>query len=127
VPMVGAIRQATRAGAGSDFAWMTPAPGIRGESFVAVPEAPGGRIHLVNPSDTDATVTLVSTSGGAEEEISLPVGGDAVVEVDADSVYSLTSDEMIHAAVIFAAGDNALAGWPVWAGAAAQEPIIVYP
>lgn len=127
VPMVGAIRQATRAGAGSDFAWMTQAPGIRGESFVAVPQAPGARLHLVNPGGSDATVTLVSTSGGADEEISLAAGGDAVVKVEANSVYSLTSDETIHTAVVFAGGDNALAGWPVWAGAAAQEPITVYP
>jgi hypothetical protein len=41
-------------------------------------------------------------------------------------VYSLTADQPIRAAVVLA-GDDALAGWPVWPGAAAQEPITVYP
>ena len=127
-PMVGAVRQTTRAGAGSDFAWMTPAPGIHGETLVAIPDAPGARLHLVNAGDAAAKVVLATASGsGAAQEISVPAGGDTVVEIDADAVYALDSDEMISAAVLFAAGDNALAGWPVWAGAAAQDPITVYP
>ncbi|WP_417508322.1 DUF5719 family protein [Microbacterium sp.] len=127
-PMAGAIRQAARAGAGSDFAWMTPAPDIHGETYVAIPGAAGSRVHLVNSGTADATVVLAPASDtDSGEEISIPAGGDALVEVDADSVYSLASDETIHAAVILAAADNALAGWPVWAGAAAQEPVTVYP
>lgn len=127
-PMVGAVRQATRSGAGSDFAWMTPAPDLHGNTFVAVPDAPGSRIHLVNSGDADATVVLAPASDAdAGEEITVPAGGDIVIEANADSVYSLTSDETVRAAVILAANDNALAGWPVWSGAAAQEPITVYP
>lgn len=127
-PVVGAVRQSTRAGAGSDFAWMTPAPELREETYAAIPDAPGSRIHLVNSGDSDATVVLAPASEAeGAEEISIPAGGDVVVEVDAGSVYSLASDETIHAALMLAAGDNALAGWPVWAGAAAQEPITVYP
>ncbi|MGO2745876.1 DUF5719 family protein [Microbacterium sp.] len=126
-PVVSAIRQMTRAGSGSDFSWMTPAPDIRGEVLIAVPAGPAPRIHLVNSAGTDATVSLAPASGDAEaQEITVPAGSDVVVDVDPDTVYSLASDEPIHAAVMLS-GTDALAGWPVWPGAAAQEPITVYP
>ncbi len=125
-PVVGAVRQTTGPGAGSDFAWMTPAPEIRGEVLVAVPGGAKAKIHLVNPGDADATVSLAPTTGGAGQEIDVPAGEDVVVDADPQTTYSLTADEAVHVAVALS-GTNALAGWPVWAGQAAQEPIIVYP
>lgn len=125
-PIVGAVRQTTRTGPGSDFAWMTPAPEIFREILVAIPAGPGPRIHLVNDGDADAAVSLVPSSGGDAEEITVPARGDAVVDVSADTVYALTSDQAVHAAVMLS-GTDALAGWPLWPGAAAQAPIIVYP
>lgn len=125
-PIVGAVRQTTRTGAGSDFAWMTPAPEILGEILAAIPAGPDPRIHLVNDGDTDAAVSLTPTSGDDGEEITVPAGGDLVVDVSADTVYALTADQPVHAAVMLS-GTDALAGWPLWPGAAAQEPIIVYP
>lgn len=125
-PLVAAIRQTTRTGAGSDFAWMTPSPGIRGEVLAAVPEGPDPRLHLVNQGTTDAAVTLATASGGDAEQIVVPAGGDIVIDVTADAVYSLRAEETVHAAIILTATD-AIAGWPLWPGAAAQQPIIVYP
>lgn len=130
-PVVGAVRQTTHAGVGGDFAWMTPAPEIRGEVLVAVPAGAAPRIHLVNSGDADATVSLAPTTGGAgqettEQEVNVPAGGDAIVEASSATTYSLIADEAVHVAVTLSATD-ALAGWPVWTGQAAQEPIIVYP
>lgn len=125
-PVIGAVRQMTGPGAGSDFAWMTPAPAIRGEVLVAVPSGAAAEIHLVNPGDTEATVSLAPTTGGAGQEISVPAGGDVVVDADPATTYSLAADEAVHVAVALS-GTDALAGWPVWNGQAAQEPIIVYP
>jgi len=124
--VTGAIRQSTGAGAGSDFAWMTPSPDLRGEVYVAIPDGPDPRIHLVNSSDSAASVALTPVSGGDGEELSIPAGGDAVIDAEPGTVYSLASDEAVHASVMIS-GADALAGWPVWPGAAAQEPITVYP
>lgn len=125
-PVVGAIRQTTGAGAGSDFAWMTPAPEIRSEVLVAVPTGASPRMHLVNTGDADATVSLAPTTGGAGQEITVPAGGDIAFDADEATTYSLDTDEPVHVAVTLS-GTDALAGWPVWTGQAAQDPITVYP
>lgn len=125
-PVVGAVRQTTGAGAGSDFAWMTPAPEIRSDVLVAVPEGPDARIHLVNPGDAEATISLAPTTGGAAEDITVPAGGDVVFDADTAATYALSTDEPVHVAVALS-GTDALAGWPVWTAQAAQEPITVYP
>ncbi|WP_194422107.1 DUF5719 family protein [Microbacterium abyssi] len=125
-PLVGAVRQTTRIGPGSDFAWTTAAEGIRGEILVAVPEGPRPRIHLVNTQDADATVTLAPAGGGDGEEIFVPAHGDALADVSADTAYSLSTDQQVQAALTLS-GTDELAGWALSPGAAAQAPIIVYP
>lgn len=125
-PLVGAVRQTSRVGPGSDFAWTPAAEGIRGEILVAVPNGPRPRLHLVNTQDEDATVTLAPADGGDGEEIFVPAHGDAVADVSDDTVYSLATDQQIQAAVTLT-GKDELAGWPLSPGAAAQPPIIVYP
>lgn len=125
-PVVGAAWQTTRIGAGSDFSWMTPAPEISGEVFVAVPKGPEPRLHLVNTGDAEANVSLAPTSGGTAEEIAVPAGESVVVDLKADQTYAMSTAAPVHSAVMMS-GTDALAGWPVWTGAAAQEPITVYP
>ena len=125
-PIVGATWQVARIGAGSDFSWMTPAPELNGDVLIAVPKGPNPRLHLVNSADADTNVTLTSTGGGAAEEIAVPAGGSALVEMNADQTYTMSTGAPVHAAVVLA-GTDALAGWPVWPSAAAQEPITVYP
>ncbi|WP_460800557.1 DUF5719 family protein [Microbacterium sp. GXF6406] len=124
--ITGAIRQTTRVGVGSDFAWMTPAPVIAGETLIAVPEGPDPRIHLVNPTAEDISASLAPTNGAAAEEIIVPGGGSVVVDVADERVYALAGDGTLHAAVIMS-GTDAIAGWPVWPAASAQDPITVYP
>ncbi|WP_300268645.1 DUF5719 family protein [Microbacterium sp.] len=124
--VVGATWQTNRIGAGSDFTWMTPAPEIAEQVMIAVPRGPGARIHLVNTQDADANVTLTPTAGGEERTVTVPAGGSELVEARADTTYTLTTDAPLHAAVVLA-GTDALAGWPIWPSAAAQQPIAVYP
>ncbi len=125
-PVVGATRQTTRIGPGSDFSWMTPAPAISEEVMLAVPKGPGTRLHLVNTQDEDVNVTLAPTTGGAERTASVPAAGSVVVDVSAGTTYTLATDAPLHVAILMA-GTDALAGWPIWPSAAAQEQIIVYP
>lgn len=125
-PLVGAVRQVTGIGAGADFAWMTPAPELSSEVLIAVPNGPRPRIHLVNSGDAAVSATLTPTAGGAAEEIAIPAGGTAAVDVSEGSTYSLTMDAPVHAAITMA-GTNAIAGWPIWSGAAAADAVTVYP
>lgn len=125
-PVVGATWQTTRIGPGSDFSWMTPAPAITEEVMVAVPKGPGARVHLVAPQTANANVTLTPTTGGAEEAITVPAGSSVIVDVTAGTTYTLSTDAPVHAAVVLA-GTDALAGWPLWPNAAAQDRITVYP
>lgn len=125
-PVVGAVRQITGIGVGADFSWMTPAPELSGDVLVAVPEGPRPRIHLVNSADTQAAVTLTPTAGGAAEEIAVPAGGSVAVDVTEDATYSISTDTPLHAAIVLA-GPNAMAGWPIWPGAATQDAVTVYP
>lgn len=125
-PVVGGIRQISGIGAGADFAWMTPAPDLSGDVLVAVPDGPAPRMHLVNSADTEAAVTLTPTDGGEAQDVTVPAGGSIVQDVLAGTTYSLTTDAPMHAAILMA-GTDAMAGWPIWPGAAAQDPITVYP
>ena len=125
-PVVGAVRQVTGIGPGADFAWMTPAPELSSEVLVAVPNGPRPRIHLVNAGDAEASAVLTPAAGGAAQEITIPAGGSGAVDVSQGTVYSLTMDAPLHAAVTMA-GTDAMAGWPIWSGAAAAEAVTVYP
>lgn len=125
-PIVGAVRQITGIGAGADFSWMTPAPELSSEVVFAVPAGPDPRIHLVNSAATEAAVTLAPTAGGEGEDITVPAGGAVLVDVSEDTTYSLASDIPLHAAVTLA-GEDEMAGWPIWPGAAAQDAVTVYP
>lgn len=125
-PVVGAVRQVTGIGAGADFSWMTPAPQLSGEVLIAVPDGPHPRIHLVNAGDSAVSATLTPSAGGAAQEIAVPAGGTADIDVSQGSTYSLTTDAPVHAAITMA-GTNQIAGWPIWSGTAAADPVTVYP
>jgi len=125
-PVVGAVRQVTGIGPGADFAWMTPAPELSGDIVFAVPEGPRPRLHLVNSADVDAAVTLAPAAGGEGEQLTVPAHGSLVVDVAQDAAYSLATDAPVHAAVAMA-GTDAMAGWPIWPGAAAEDAVTVYP
>lgn len=126
VPVVGAVRQVSGIGAGADFAWMTPAPQLSSEVLIAVPNGPRPQIHLVNSGDSAVSATLAPTAGGAAQEIAVPAGGTAAIDLSQGSTYSLTMDAPVHAAITMA-GTNQIAGWPIWSGAAAADPVTVYP
>ncbi|MFT4157047.1 MAG: DUF5719 family protein [Microbacterium sp.] len=111
---------------GSDFAWLMPAPDIADEVLVAVPSGPTATLFLVNDGGTDATVVLSTTSGGDERTITVPAGSSASAVVDPKTVYSMNPTGPVHAAIAMT-GTGAIAGWPVWSGAGAQQNITVYP
>lgn len=126
-PIVGAVWQTTGLAAGTDFAWMTSAPTVEGELLAAVPAGPNPKLHLVNSGDAEGTVALAPTDGSAGDVVTVPAGGSVVVDVSAETTYSLTLDGSdLHAAVVLA-DVNQLAGWPLWPAASARDTITVYP
>ncbi len=125
-PVAAAVWQTTGLGEGADFAWYTPAPVLSAETLVAVPEGPDPRIMFVGTGAAAGQVVLEPLRGGAATRATVAANGTAVVSVDAGTVYRLTTEQPIRAAVTFAA-DGALAGFPVWAAESAAAEITVYP
>ncbi len=125
-PILAAVRQQDGIGLGTDFAWVLPAPEVDAEVLVAVPAGPAPKLHLAATPDADTSVVLEPLDGGDAQTITVPAGESVAVEVDPESVYTLRSSGVVHAAVTMNAV-GALAAWPVWPAAGAAESITVYP
>lgn len=126
VPVLAGVRVQDGFGPDSDFSWLTPSPEFDDEVLVAVPAGPAAQLVLANGGDEDATVEVQSLSGGDPQEVTVPAGSSAAVDVDERTVYSVSSSTPLQASVIMTAA-GALAGWPVWPSAGAQQSITVYP
>lgn len=124
-PVLSAVREQDGAGPETDFAWLTPAPEIQDEVLVAVPSGPSANIVVANVEETDAVVS-VGTLDGEPVQTTIEAGASATIPVDARTVYSMSSTSPVHATVTMTA-PGALAAWPVWPGASAQQSITVYP
>lgn len=126
VPVLSAVRQQEGAGPQDDFAWVLPAPEIDEEVFAAIPLGPAPRLVLVNGADTYTTVQVAPVTGGDPVEVSVAAGSSSSIEVRPRTVYSVTATGPIHASVTMTA-TGALAVWPLWPAAGAQQSITVYP
>lgn len=126
VAVLAAVREQDGGGPGSDFAWATPAPEFTDQVLVAVPAGPAAALYLTNDEGTDATVTIEATEGGDPEQVTVPAGTSLEVDVDPQTVYSLTTSSAVHAAVTMST-KGALASWPVWPPAGGENSIVVYP
>lgn len=125
-PVLAGVRQQDAAGPQNDFAWVMPAPELEDEVFVAVPSGPSPRVVLVNSEDADAIVQIAPATGGDTIEVTVPAGSSASVDVKPRTVYSMSASASVHASVTMSAA-GALAVWPVWPAAGAQQSITVYP
>lgn len=126
-PVLAAVRQQEGAGPDRDFAWATPSPELEGPVLVAVPAGPAARLILVNDdAAADVHVTLAAVDGGGEQAVSVPAGSSVAVDVQARTVYSLETSGSVRASLTMAAA-GALATWPVWPAAGAEQSITVYP
>ncbi|PKI92030.1 hypothetical protein CW368_04070 [Actinomycetales bacterium SN12] len=121
-PVVAAARQTSRADGREDFAWMLPAPPLTGTVPFTVPSGPSATLYLSNPEDSTVTVTL---EGVDERVVELRANGVEQVALQPGE-HLLRSDGAVRAAVGLL-GDAAIAGWPLWAPPATQQPIIVHP
>ncbi|HWI32496.1 MAG TPA: DUF5719 family protein [Microbacterium sp.] len=126
-PVVSAVWQASGFGAGSDYAWYTPSPGLGADTLIAAPSGPGARLVLVNAGSEPAAIA-VRRVGGAEQEVAVPAGGAADIPIESDAVYSVDPGGAAGiAAGLTYAGPGALGAVPVWPADAGAEPVLVYP
>ncbi|MGW8484241.1 DUF5719 family protein [Microbacterium sp. NPDC055903] len=125
VPLVGGLWQGTGTGGGTDFAWMTPSPVLEDDALFAVPSGPRPALHLLGDPESDAVVTLTRIDGSAQE-IRVAAGASELVDLRASSLYRISTDAPVRAAVTMA-GEGQLAGWPVSPGPGAQQVIGVVP
>ncbi|GAB3600955.1 DUF5719 family protein [Microbacterium tumbae] len=125
VPLVGGVWQSSGTGAGTDFAWMTPAAPLTADTLFAVPSGPEPRLHLIGDPQQEATVALTD-EGGTTREIAVAPGASALVDLPGPGVYRLSSDAAVTAAVTLSASGQ-LAGWPVAPGPSEQDSVTVLP
>ena len=126
VPVLAGVREQDGSGPQTDFAWLLPAPEFDSEVLVAVPDGPDPRLVLVNDEEQDAEVEIAEQGAGDPTTVTVPAGSSAAVDLDPRTVYSVTPSSPVHASVTMTAA-GALAGWPVWPAAGAQQSITVYP
>lgn len=125
-PVLAGVRQQDVAGPQDDFAWVTPAPELEDDVYVAVPSGPNPRLVLVNGEDADAMVQVATAAGGDPIDVTVPAGSSASVDVEPRTVYSMSTSAPVHASVTMN-GPGQLAAWPVWPAMGAQQSITVYP
>lgn len=126
VPVLAGVREQDGSGPQTDFAWLLPAPEFDSEVLVAVPDGPSPRLVLVNDEDQDAEVEVAAQGRGEPTTVIVPAGSSAAIDLDPRTVYSVAPSGPVHASVTMSAA-GALAGWPVWPAAGAQQSITVYP
>jgi hypothetical protein len=121
-PVVAGARQTTRADGQEDFAWMLPAPQLTGTVPFTVPSGAPATLYLRNADEGAVTVTLEDADA---QTIELAPGGAAQIALRPGG-HRLSTEGSVHAAVGLL-GDAAVAGWPLWAPPATQQPIVVRP
>lgn len=131
-PIVAGAKQTARAGDQQDLAWSLPSPELAtgSRTMFSVPTGAPATLYLRNAESEPVTV-VVGGSGdgeGSRRTVELKPDGTAAVAVAAGG-YVLEPDGRVNAALGMrgAGGSAAIASWPLWAGAAAQQPIVVRP
>ncbi|ROS61838.1 hypothetical protein EDF38_0936 [Frigoribacterium sp. PhB160] len=125
VPVVVGARTSTVSEDGAiDLSWASSASALRGDTLVRVPEGPGPRLTLSNPSRDVVTATAVV--GDDEREVEVPGGSTVTVEVAQRDVVELRDADGLRAGVSFD-GDGAIAAWSVASPLPASTPVTVYP
>jgi Family of unknown function (DUF5719) len=124
VTAAAASASGTDAAGGSDFAWVTPAALLT--SSVVVPIASGMTpvLHLENPSQAAATVTLHALSG-ADITTTVGAGKAVAIPVVAGRSYRMTGFTQLYASVSGTA-DGEVTSYSISPIARAQGPLRIY-
>lgn len=132
-PVVAAARSAIPSEAGSaqapdgrpgDLAWFGATSPLVADTAVAVANGPSPQLHLVNPGDAAATVTIAGDGG--ERSIEVGAGGSVEAGLTAGQALVLRGAEGLHASVSYR-GDRDLASMAIEPPGPLDAPIRVFP
>ncbi|PPF31142.1 hypothetical protein C5D07_08010 [Rathayibacter tritici] len=121
-PIVAAGRTTSTGPAGTDFAWFASGSSMTRPFGIANTGEGGARLHLINGSDSTASVVIAGASGSRTLELgpfgalATPLGTDSVV---------VTSTQPVQASVSIA-GDGKIASYAVVPPGPLSSPITVY-
>ncbi|CAN5187224.1 hypothetical protein BH09ACT2_BH09ACT2_21650 [soil metagenome] len=125
-PLVAGARTSTVGTAGqSDFAWSTSTTSVVSRALVTIAPGPTPLLHLANPTQKDATVTL-SHAADADVSVRVPAGRTVSQPVIGGANYTLTGFDKLAISVSYL-GDGQLATFSVSPSAPASRPIVIYP
>ena len=131
-PLVAGVRVSTVAPSapegespGSDFAWLASADPVSDRAIATIAPGPSARVHLVNPTDVEAEVTLAA-SDGDDVTVTVPAGGSAYTDVVENETYQIEGFDSLYAAVSYS-GDALIAGYAVQPPAASAGAITIIP
>ena len=124
-PVVAAARSNSRSGALEDFAWFGATPVLDDEAAFTVPTGPGQKLHVFNPTGSEAAVTLTDADG-TETSAKVAAGAGATIGVAAGQSYVLAGADGLHASISLAAPGR-LTSSPVVPPNPLAAPISVYP
>ena len=127
VPVVTAMRVSTVAAASTgetpegaaDVAWFAAATVLSDSVFASVASGPGASLHLVNPGDSAATVTVSAST------VTVAAGASVTVEVSEGQSLSISGAAGLYASVSFGA-PGSLASYLLSSVANSEAPVTVY-
>ncbi|WP_439691962.1 DUF5719 family protein [Curtobacterium sp. SP.BCo] len=108
----------------TDLAWFASAEPLGASTITAVAPGDAPRMTFVNPTRSDAEVTV--RSGSQEQRIDVVASGTATVGVPVATQLQLTGTSGLVAGVTYQ-GDDGIAGFPVRAATEVSTPVRVYP
>lgn len=101
VPAISAARVTSVTGNATDFAWLGGSSPLQERAQFTAVDADSPVLHLANPTDADATVTLTA-SEGSDLTVTVPAGASAVLPVAPGTSYELGGFDRMFAAVTVA-------------------------
>lgn len=123
-PLVAGARASTiTADGATDFAWSAAATALGKESLLSVAPGPSPTLHLANPTDSDARVTVESDSG--ELTLEVPSGESVAAPLEAGSEATMSGPAGLVASVSYR-GAGKLASFRVTPPGPASGAITVY-
>jgi hypothetical protein len=122
-PVVAGARTSTLGSKGPDFAW-SPSLDLQAETFLVVaPPASGARLHLYNPSDSEATATVEGSAGSVT--VTVPAHSTRLTDLLPTQGYTVTTTTAMAGSVSIV-GDSRLAAFGIAPPGAASPPVLVY-
>ena len=131
LPVVAGLRVATVPPAGevpssgSDFAWLAGVQALRDRALFTVAAGPTPQLHVFNPTDEAAELSIDAISGD-DIDLLVPAGGSAYVDVVEGTTYELGGFDTLYGSISYLS-ETDLASYAVLPPTSISAPIEIYP